>query len=114
MIMQAQEAISSNLLLVFDVEKMKVVSEATIDSPIEIRKFIRKNNMGYVNYTLTRTSNVYNQRIGFTSKHLAQVAKFQISKQYHLIKQTDNPANCLVDLNEFVVKFGSQGDSSTR
>lgn len=51
---------ASHNLLVLDLEKMQVVQKTCINSNLEMRKYIRKNETGFSTYTLTRTSEVFN------------------------------------------------------
>jgi len=48
-------------MLVLDIDSMSIVSRTCINSNLEIRKYLRKSMAGYAMYTLTRTSDAYDQ-----------------------------------------------------
>ena len=90
---------------------MNVVQKTCINSNLEMRKYMRKTETGFSTYTLTRTSEVFNQKQGFFTTHsnpISQVVKYQVSGQYFVQNfECENPAKCTLELNEFVVKFSN-------
>jgi hypothetical protein len=62
-----------------DIEKMKLVQKTCINSNLEMRKYMRKTETGFSCYTLTRTSEVFDQKKGFFTTHsnpIHQIAKY--------------------------------------
>ena len=102
---------ASHNLLVLDLEKMQVVQKTCINSNLEMRKYIRKTETGFSCYTLTRTSEVFNQKQGFFTTHacpISQIVKYQVSGQYFVQNfESENPAKCTLELSEYVVKFSN-------
>jgi len=107
---------------------MKVVKHVSIVSNIGLRKHLRKSLAGFGEYTLTRTSEVYNQKEeGIFTIHSCgaenasnQIVKYQISAQYYLSnvefpenfdeidpnhKYYVNPAQCTLELTEWGVSY---------
>jgi len=76
-----------------------------------MRKYIRKSETGFSTYTLTRTSEVFNQKQGFFTTHsnpISQIVKYQVSGQYYVQNfEQENPAKCTLELNEYCVKFSN-------
>jgi len=108
--------------LVFDIEKMQVVRHTSVLSDMSIRPFLRKSLAGFVEYTLTRTSEVFVQKGRFfdSAGDLEEIAKYQISTQYFLPSAMpknseddeleeallrSNPAACFLELTEYCVYF---------
>lgn len=60
MIYQEKKGVQTHHFLVYDVELQQIVRHASVLSSLELRAVQRKNIAGFVNYTLTRTSDVYN------------------------------------------------------
>ena len=93
---------------------LEIVARTNITSNLKFRPYLRKDDAGFVPYTLTRTSDVYDQKasFGFASKsqHASQVSKYQISTAYNLdlAHVADSPAKCIVEFQEFLIKFNSQ------
>ena len=46
-------------MIVFDIDKMKVVRHTSVLSSMKNREYLRKNVTGFVDYTITRTSEVF-------------------------------------------------------
>lgn len=90
---------------------MKVVQKSCINSNLELRKYIRKTEAGFSCYTLTRTSEVFNQKQGFFTTHanpIFQIAKYQVSGQYFVQNyESANPGACTLELTEYCIKFSN-------
>ena len=93
-----------------------------INSNLEIRKYLRKSQAGNAMYTLTRTSDIYDQKLGFfekmkgSSDMQSQVVKYQISHQYYLEDASEeyvNPAKSTIELTEFLVAYNNQSSTSS-
>lgn len=101
----------SHSLLILDIEKMQVIQKSCINSNLEMRKYIRKSEAGFSCYTLTRTSEVFNQKQGFFTTHanpIYQIAKYQVSGQYYVQNfENENPAACTLELSEYCIKFSN-------
>ena len=110
-IYQDRKIKESHSLLVFDVEQMRVVQKSCINSNLELRKYIRKTEAGFSCYTLTRTSEVFNQKQGFFTTHanpIFQIAKYQVSGQYFVQNfESANPGACTLELTEYCIKFSN-------
>lgn len=106
----------SHYFIVFDVRKMEVVRHFNLLPNEQLRENQLKNSQGQAIYTLTRTSDVYNQKQGMFMSHSCnkqiseQLAKYQVSTQYllkpieskavvlaPLKKVQENPANCTIE-----------------
>mmetsp|Transcript_38034 Transcript_38034/g.58063 ORF Transcript_38034/g.58063 Transcript_38034/m.58063 type:complete len:140 (-) Transcript_38034:2658-3077(-) len=94
-IYQLRGDIHSNYLLMFDAEHMHVVYKTCVNSNLAIRSYIKKSDAGFMSYTLTRTAELYDQKVGFfvTSDSdqppLSQLTKFAITAQYNVMQRTD-------------------------
>jgi len=83
--------VSSNNLLLFDVERMRVAFQTCVNSNLQIRRYTQKSKAGFVNYTLTRTSEVYDQKSSFFTTHdhatppINQLSKYAVSLQYNVL-----------------------------
>lgn len=58
-IYQEHKAIASHNLLLLDINSMTIYGKQSINSNMEIRKYLRKSAAGYAMYTLTRTSDAF-------------------------------------------------------
>lgn len=67
-IYQEKKSLASHNLLVLDINTMQVAGKACINSNLTIREYLRKSPAGYAMYTLTRTSDIFDQKIGFMDK----------------------------------------------
>jgi len=74
-------------------------------------------------YTLTRTSDIYDQKLGFFEKMrgnsaeaLSQVVKYQITHQYYLedSEEHSNPAKCTVEMSEYMTHYNTQTSTSLK
>lgn len=61
-IYQDKEKIESHNILLMDIDKMEIVQKSCINANLSLRKTIRKTECGFSVYTLTRTSDVFNQK----------------------------------------------------
>jgi len=59
-IYQERSAIRTHHLLIFDIEKMRVVRQTSIISNLSVRNHLRKSCAGFGEYTITRTSDAFN------------------------------------------------------
>jgi Na+-transporting NADH:ubiquinone oxidoreductase subunit NqrA len=55
--------------MVFDISKMEVVRHTSVLSSMKNREYLRYSKAGFVEYTLTRTSEVRNFKKGFFENH---------------------------------------------
>jgi len=114
-------------MLVFDVQKMEVVRHTSILAKIQARRYTRRNEMGFNEYTLTRTSDVFNQKKGFFDQHKghagdlasSQIVKYQLSTQYYLPNELkcdpdedelefflrQEPSKATIELVEYNIQF---------
>ena len=58
-IYQERRSLASHHLLVLDINTMEICSRNCINSNLQIRKYLRKSEAGYGQYTLTRTSDIF-------------------------------------------------------
>jgi len=65
-------------------------------------------------YTLTRTSDVFNQKQGYFISHTGsgdashQIVKYQVGSQYFIVNPDEkNPAACTIEFSEYCVKFSN-------
>jgi len=64
-----------------DIDKMEIVQKTCINANLALRKTIRKTECGFSIYTLTRTSDVFNQKQGYFISHTGSGdASYQIVK----------------------------------
>lgn len=82
-IYQEKKSLQTHHLLIFDIEKMMVTKHHCINTNKVARKFLRYNEFGFAIYTLTRTSDCFDQRTvnGVATK---QIVKYQVGQQYYL------------------------------
>ena len=124
---QEKSGAKTHKLCVFDIHKMKVIKHVSIISNIGLRNHLRKSPAGFGTYTLTRTSEVYNQKEGMFTMHSCgsentstQIIKYQVSAQYYLSnvvlpeeynehdekhKYYVNPAQCTLELTEWGINY---------
>ena len=80
---QEKKSLASHHLLVLDINKMSIVGKICINSNLKIRQYLRKSEAGYAMYTITRTSEVFEQKLNFMEKlkydTAPKVIKYQIS-----------------------------------
>jgi hypothetical protein len=94
-IFQVKNDLRSNNLLLLDIERMRVAHQVCVNSNLEVRKFIKTSKAGFVDYTLTRTSDVYEQKSSFFTTHdhstqaINQLAKYAVTAQYNVLQRTD-------------------------
>jgi hypothetical protein len=95
---------------------MTIAGKTSINSNLVIREYLRKSVAGFAMYTLTRTSDIYDQKIGIIDKMrgnaadaCSQVTKLQITHQYHLENEdaASNPARCTLEFSEFLCHFNN-------
>lgn len=67
-IYQEKKSLASHHLLVLDVNTMNIVGKICINSNLKIREYLRKSDAGYAMYTVTRTSEVFEQKLSFMEK----------------------------------------------
>lgn len=67
-IYQEKKSLASHHLLVLDVNTMNIVGKICINSNLNIRQYLRKSEAGYAMYTITRTSEVFEQKLSFMEK----------------------------------------------
>jgi len=67
-IYQEKKSLASHHLLVLDINTMNVVGKICINSNLKIREYLRKSDAGYAMYTVTRTSEVFEQKLSFMEK----------------------------------------------
>lgn len=67
-IYQESRSLASHNLLVLDINKMAIAGKTSINSSMAIRAYLRMSEAGYAMYTLTRTSDVFEQKLGFMSR----------------------------------------------
>lgn len=116
LIYQERKSLATHHLIVLDVNSMQVVGKTCINSNLEIRKCLRKSPAGYAMYTITRTSDIYDQKLSFLERMknnnqtaCSQVVKYQITHQYMLQDNNDNhPAKCTVEMSEFLIHYNNQ------
>lgn len=72
------------------------------------RKFLRYNEFGFAIYSLTRTSDCYDQRT-VNGVAVKQIAKYQVGQQYYLPDEnpgwSKNPASTTVEMSEYLLTF---------
>jgi len=115
-IYQEKKTLASHHLLVLDVNTMTIIAKTCINSNLNIRKFLRYSEAGYAMYSLTRTSDLFDQKLGFFDRiggqggdACSQVVKYQISHQYYLDDSEEqlNPASCTIELSEYCVHYNN-------
>jgi len=89
-IYQEKKSISTHHLIIFDVDKMCVVRHASILPNLEKRKCLRKTYIGFCQYTITRSSEVFNESFGLFSSHHSQNVKYQVSALCYLKDRNQN------------------------
>ena len=118
-IYQEKSSINTHHFIVYDVFKMKIVRHCSLRGNLEIRELLRKDDNDFGCYTLTRTSDVFEQKHPFMASHScngemsAQVVKYQVGTQFYLKHFVDenrgihgiNPASCTMELSEYEVHF---------
>ena len=81
-IYQEKKSLASHHLLVLDINAMTIVGKICINSNLQIRQYLRKSETGFAMYTLTRTSEIFDQKLSFMEKlkgnndSCSQVVKF--------------------------------------
>jgi len=60
---QERSKAQSHHLLIFDIFKREFVEMTSVSPPAHMRSNVRKSETGFVNYTLTRTSDPYEQSL---------------------------------------------------
>jgi len=85
-IYQEKKSLATHHLLLLDVNSMQIFGSECINSNLEIRKYLRKSEAGFAMYTLTRTSDVFNQPISLMAKLTgtaqdagSKVVKYQVT-----------------------------------
>ena len=68
LIYQEKKSVTTHHFIVYDVELQEIVRHASVLSSLELRKVQRKNIAGFANYTMTRTSDVFETNKGFFDK----------------------------------------------
>ena len=74
---------------------MQVAQQTCVNSNLSIRRYIRRSKAGFVNYTLTRTAEVYEQKTSFFTTHnhstppVNQLTKYAVTAQYNVLQRTD-------------------------
>ena len=112
-IYQDKEKIESHQLLVMDIDQMQIVQKTCINANLTLRKSIRKSAAGFSLYTLTRTSNVFNQKQGFFTAHKGsgeasyQIVKYQVGSQFFTSSDHENSAATTMEFNEYLVRFSN-------
>lgn len=71
-IYQEKKSLASHHLLVLDINHMAIVGKICINSNLQIREYLRKSEAGYAMYTITRTSEIFDQKLGFLEKMKAE------------------------------------------
>jgi hypothetical protein len=64
-IYQEKKSLATHHLLVLDVNSMQIVGKTCINSNLKIRRYLRKSQADYAMYTITRTSDIFDQKLGF-------------------------------------------------
>lgn len=122
-IYQEKRSLASHNLLVLDLNSMTIAGKTCINSNMAIRTYLRRSEAGFAMYTLTRTSDIFDQKISFMDRMrgnsadaCSQVAKFQITHQYHLDDEEEsrNPAKCTIEFSEILVRFNNKSATSTK
>jgi hypothetical protein len=72
-IFQQLKANRCTQLLLFDATKMQIVRQTSILQNVESKKYLVLNPFGFAKFTITRTSDVFNE------KNVGQNTKYQIS-----------------------------------
>lgn len=67
-IYQEKRSLATHHLLLLDINSMQIFGSECINSSLEIRKWLRKSEAGFAKYTLTRTSDLFNQPISLMAK----------------------------------------------
>ena len=74
-IYQEKNKLATNQLLILDVNSMQIVGKTCINSNLQIRQYLRKSLAGFNMYTLTRTSDIFDQKLGFFEKMRGNAAE---------------------------------------
>lgn len=67
-IYQEKKSLASHHMLVLDINLMQVVTKICINSNLKIRPYLRKSEAGYATYTITRTSEILDQKLNFMER----------------------------------------------
>lgn len=68
-IYQIRNNTQSHHLIVFDIARMEVIRHGSILSNMNVRSHLRISEAGFGEYTLTRTSDIFNQKQSFFTSH---------------------------------------------
>lgn len=69
---------TSHSLLIFDLDTLQVINRDCITSNFKLKDYLRKSQAGYVNYSLTRTSEIFEHKLGFFERMGKQVSSDKI------------------------------------
>jgi NRPS condensation-like uncharacterized protein len=112
MIFQEKSKIQSHNLMLFDMYKQEFVTKMKINPNLESRKHLRKSETGFVEYSLTRTSDIYETELTIFEKYditeemgKIQHTKYQIGSQFMDKLPEDKPlaSESTVILNEYLI-----------
>ena len=77
-IYQDMKQTTSHSLLIFDLDTLQVINRDCITSNFKLKDYLRKSQAGYVTYSLTWTSEIFEHKLGFFERMGKQVSSDKI------------------------------------